>query len=75
MCYTPQMESPIAQWVEMCYRQVAEMPYSLVGRNIPSQQCGKDISINVSWSSVQKCDYMAMWQRHILPVLLKSTMG
>ena len=58
-------KSLIAQCVEMCYRQVAEMPYSLVGRNIPSQQCGEGISINVSWSSVRKCVYMAMWQRHI----------
>ena len=28
--------------------KLLKMSYSLVGRNIPSQQCGKDISINVS---------------------------
>ena len=42
--------------------KLLKMSNSLVGRNIPSQQCGKDISINVSWPSVQKCVYMAMWQ-------------
>ena len=45
--------------------KLLKMSYSLVGRNIPLQQCGKDISINVSWPSVRKCVYMAMWQRHI----------
>ena len=45
--------------------KLLKMSYSLVGRNILSQQCGKDISINVSWPSVRKCVYMAMWQRHI----------
>ena len=45
--------------------KLLKMTYSLVGRNIPSQQCGKDISINVFWLSVRKCVYMAMWQRHV----------
>ena len=67
-------KSLIARCVEMCYRQVAEISYSLVGRNIPSQQCGKDISINVSWSSVRKCVYGNVAKTH-LPVLLKSTVG
>ena len=43
--------------------KLLKMSYRLVGRNIPSQQCGKDISINVSWPSVRKCVYMVMWQR------------
>ena len=45
--------------------KLLKMSNSLVGRNIPSQQCGKDISINVSRPSVRKCVYMEMWQRHI----------
>ena len=45
--------------------KLLKMTYSLVGRNIPSQQCGKDISIDVSWPSMRKCVYMAIWQRHI----------
>ena len=63
--------------------KLLKMSYSLVGRNIPSQQCGKDISINVSWSSVRKCvlvqcaemcPYGNVAKTH-LPVLLKSTVG
>ena len=42
--------------------KLLKMPYSLVGRNIPLQQCGKDISINVPCPSVRKCDNMATWQ-------------
>ena len=45
--------------------KLLKMSYSLVGRNIPSQQCGKNISVNASWPSARKCIYMAMWQRHI----------
>ena len=42
--------------MEICYRQVAEMPHSLVGRNIPLRQCGEDISINVSGNvSIWQC--------------------
>ena len=32
--------------------KLLKMSNSLVGRNIPSQQCGKDIYINVSWPGV-----------------------
>ena len=41
--------------------KLLKMSYNLVGRSIPSQQCGKDTPINVSWPSVQKCAYMVMW--------------
>ena len=52
--------------------KLLKMSYSLVGGNIPSQQCGQDISINVSWPSVWKCVCMQCGKTH-LPVLLKST--
>ena len=54
--------------------KLLKMSYSLVGRNIPSQQCDKDISINVSWPSVRKCVYGNVAKAH-LQVLLKSTVG
>ena len=74
MCYTPQVEGLIAQCVEMCYRQVAGMPYSIVGRNIPSQQYGKDIYRCVLVLCAEMCLYGNVAKTH-LPVLLKSTVG
>ena len=67
-------KSLIAQCVEMCYRQVAGMSYSLVGRNIPSQRCGKDIYKCVLVQCAEMCLYGNVAKTH-LPVLLKSTVG
>ena len=54
--------------------KLLKMSYSLVGRNIPSQQCGKDISINVLAQCAEMCLYGNVAKIH-LPVLLKSTVG
>ena len=58
--------------------KLLKMSYSLVGRNVSSQLCGKDTFtgvtkknwgqgtlINVLWPDVRKCVFTAMWQRYI----------
>ena len=51
--------------------KLLKMSYSLVGRNIPSQQCGKDI---VLAQCAEMCLHGYVAKTH-LPVLLKSTVG
>ena len=54
--------------------KLPKMSYSLVGRNIPSQQCGKDIYKCVLARCAEMCLYGNVAKTHLL-VLLKSTVG
>ena len=54
--------------------KLLKMSYSLVGRSIPSQQCGKDIYKCVLAQCAEMCLYGNVAKTH-LQVLLKSTVG
>ena len=48
MCYTLQMEKSYSPVCGNVLDKLLKMSYSLVGRNIPSQKCGKDTFTGVT---------------------------
>ena len=55
--------------------KLLKMSYSLMGRNIPSQKCSKDISINVPWPQCAEMFLFGNVEKTHLQVLLESTVG